>query len=118
MNAGCVKSKLDPALLFIFLSHDSLQGLIACRVDDFSHAGTDLFNQVVIDGAIGNRFVAASKERPSFKYINDNIKQNNDGCIMLDTSDYVSDLEVVSVSMDRKNFSTMDLNPEEREIPC
>lgn len=113
LGAGCIKSKLDPAL-FIFFENGSLQGLVACHVDDFSHAGTELFNQVIIEGAICKRFIIASKERRVFRYIGFNINQNNGGSMTLDQSDYVNDLEVVAVSSERKQHSDQDLVPEER----
>ena len=113
LEAGCIKSKLDPAL-FIFTENGSLQGLVACHVDDFSHAGTELFNQVIIEGAICKRFIIASKERRVFRYIGFNINQNNGGSMTLDQSDYVNDLEVVAVSSERKRHSDQDLAPEER----
>ena len=50
LEAGCIKSKLDPALS-MFSENSVLQGLLACHVDVFSHAGTELFNQVIIEGA-------------------------------------------------------------------
>ena len=113
LEAGCTKSKLDPAL-FIFSENGVLHGLVACHVDDFSHAGTELFNRMIIEGAICRRFIIASKERRVFKYIGFNIHQNNDGSMTLDQSDYVNDLEVVSVSSERKQHSEVDLSPEER----
>ena len=113
LKAGCLKSKLDPAL-FIFIVQNSVQGLIACHVDDFSHAGTELFNKVIIEGAICKRLIIASKERRAFRYIGFNLKQSGDGSMTLDQNDYVNDLEVVSVSSERKQCSEMELNAEEK----
>ena len=101
LKAGCLKSKLDPAL-FIFIVQNSVQGLIACHVDDFSHDGTELFYKMIIEGAICKRFIIASKERRAFRYIGFNLKQSGDGSMTLDQNDFVNDLEVVSVSSERK----------------
>lgn len=110
--AGCRKSKLDPAL-FTFHVDNQLHGLFVCHVDDFSHGGTEHFNNKIIGGGVQSRFKVGSSGEGSFEYIGFNLIQDSDGSIILDQSEYVKDMENVTVSSERKLMSKDELKPAE-----
>ena len=111
-KVGCKKSRLDPAL-FTYHVENKLEGLFVCHVDDFSHAGTELFNQIVIKRGIHSRFKVGSSGEGSFEYIGFNLTQNSDGSIVLDQSEYVQEMDSISVSSERKNMNSEELQPSE-----
>ena len=56
IQLGCVQSTLDPAL-FYFNQDNVVQGLFACHVDDFLHAGNEEFDNQ-INTKLKSRFKA------------------------------------------------------------
>lgn len=89
-NLGCNCSSLDPALFF-FRRDGKLEGIVASHVDDFLHAGSEYFDNLVMS-KLRDRFLAGKLEESIFKYIGFEIIQMDDG-IILDQSSYINDLE-------------------------
>ncbi|KAL5007820.1 hypothetical protein ScPMuIL_016626 [Solemya velum] len=89
IRLGCEQSKLDPAV-FTLMENGDMQGIICCHVDDFFHAGNEMFEKMLC--RLRTRFLAGKVEEANFKYIGFQIKQNSNG-IHLDHSEYMDKLE-------------------------
>ena len=87
---GCTQCTLDPALFFK-LENGGLSGIIACHVDDFLHAGTEEFEQGVMD-KLKERFLAGKVEGASFRYVGFDVRQDSEG-ITVDHSEYMKNIE-------------------------
>ena len=111
LQAGCGKSKLDPALFYYHID-DKLCGMIACHVDDFAHVGNEIFHQNVLKKVYA-RFIVSSIEDGAFKYIGFHLKQSHNGSIILDQDEYVSDISNTTMASERKQMAEQELTREE-----
>ena len=97
---GCTQSTLTQhcftSINIIKTGHqDVVQGLFACHVDDFLHAGNEEFaNQIITK--LKSRFKAGKLEESIFKYVGFNIQQTAI-TMMLDQNDYITNLTTESL---------------------
>lgn len=98
MKFGCKQSGLDPAL-FYFMKDGKLIGLMASHVDDFLHAGDEVFERAIME-RVRSRFVAGKLEVAQFAYVGFQVVQGNTG-ILMDQKEYMQGLEGVEVSPQR-----------------
>ena len=87
-------SHLDPAML-IFLVNEKLQGLVCCHVDDFLHAGSELFDCMIMH-KLTKRFVAGKLDTCNFKYIGFDVNQD-ESAITVDQTEYPKELEIGAI---------------------
>ena len=105
---GCSQSKYDPAL-FYFRKDSQLCGILVSHVDDFLHAGNDVFEREVME-KLRNRFIAGKLMDADFCYIGFSVKQSAE-CIVLDQSKYV--VEIPAMSAERMLQKEDELTAEE-----
>ena len=98
----CEQSVMDPGL---FIKKDELNktiGIIGLHVDDFLHAGSDVFEETVIK-EIHKEFLVGKCEKGSFMYTGFSLSQKNDK-IILDQSNFVLGLCVPTVDAKRSEI--------------
>ena len=89
VNAGASRSKYDNALFF--WRHDGkLHGLINTHVDDFFHAGSELFKNTVIQH-LRDKFNLSSENDSDFMFLGIKINQTNDA-IQMNQNHYIDEL--------------------------
>ena len=110
IDLGCERCSLEPAL-FYFKKNGELKGMMACHIDDFLHAGDEDFESTCMK-PLRHRFLAGKLEEGKFKYVGFQKQQNRDG-IIIDQSEYVEDIENVSLSSQRILSKREKLTPEE-----
>ena len=100
LNFKCVHSKLDPAI-FYFKKDNDIQGIICCHVDDFLHAGTNDFEQSVMD-KLRSRFTPGKIEQNRFRYIGFDIKMiDAANGIVMNQNKYIQDIEPGTMNTQR-----------------
>ena len=95
-HLGCTMSSVDPSV-FYFRYSGTLAGVIVTHVDDFLHAGNDIFEQEVMQ-KVRARFTPGKVDASHFKYIGFNVNQDHQG-ITIDMNQYVktaSEVEPIS----------------------
>lgn len=112
IRLGCEQSKLDPAV-FTLMENGDMQGIICCHVDDFFHAGNEIFEKMLC--RLRTRFLAGKVEEANFKYIGFQIKQNSNG-IHLDHSEYMDKLEHSRIDSVRASDRKSTLTEEEQSL--
>lgn len=110
VSLGCVVSNLEPAI-FVYCVNGTVHGLIVCHVDDFLHAGSELFEKNVIK-KLTEQYQASKQEDTDFVYVGLNLKQRNDQ-ICVSQDDYLSTVEPVTISAARAKQKGCELNSEE-----
>ena len=88
-----------------------MQGILSAHVDDFCWAGTNLFQNIVINH-IRNVFTVSKEELQTFKYLGLNISQTNDG-IFMHQKEYIEEIKVVEI--DKPNQKDRKLLPHETQ---
>ena len=110
LNLGCHMSNLEPAI-FVYKLHGKVHGLIVCHVDDFLHAGTEMFEKNVIQKLV-DTFQASRQESSNFVYVGMNVQQKN-GQVVLSQEKYIESIETVTVQAARAKQKGSELNSEE-----
>ena len=113
MKHGCIQSSLDPAL-FLYRSEHELHGIVACHVDDFFHAGDEMFEHNVIN-PLRKHFSAGRCEDTSFTYIGFDILQDNMDIIVSQDA-YVAQLEDPVLSSQRTSQKSDKLSSTESTL--
>ena len=113
LSVGCRQCQLDPAL-FSYIKEKTLIGIVACHVDDFLHAGTECFEEVVMS-PLRRRFLAGKIESSEFRYVGFDIVQDEYGIIM-DHSDYVSGVDDGVIDPQRATNKQDFLTAEEQTL--
>jgi hypothetical protein len=88
---GCKQSDSDPAL-FYFKQGTVLCGIVVSHIDDFLHAGNDVFDVSVMD-KLRHRFVAGKLMEADFSYVGFGVKQDSNG-IVIDQNKFVKRMTV------------------------
>ena len=94
-NLGCMQCTVEPSLFYKLSGNGELEGILVSHIDDFLHAGTDLFRELVMK-PLRTRFVAGRVEEGNFSYVGFKITQNDQG-IVLDQSSYVQGVEMEQI---------------------
>ena len=85
--------EVNTSKIFYWHKENTLQGILSAHVDDFCWAGTNLFQNIVINH-IRNVFTVSKEELQTFKYLGLNISQTNHG-IFMHQKEYIEKIEVV-----------------------
>ena len=107
---GCVKSRYDDAILY-WHKENPLHDILSAHVDDFCWAGTELFQNIVINHIL-NAFTISKEELKTFKYLGLNISQTNDS-ISMHQRKYMEEIEIVEI--DKPNQKDRILLPHETQ---
>ena len=91
-NSGCHQSIYDPAL-FYYVKEGKLHGLVGTHVDDFIHAGSDIFEKTVMK-KIYEQFVVGKTEEKEFRYTGFQVRQTSSG-LRIDQHEYVEKMKVM-----------------------
>ena len=112
ISLGLTQMKLDPAM-FTYFKDGQLHGIICCHVDDFLHAGTEIFDALMTE--LRKRFIAGKIVEKSFQYIGFEITQDQQG-VYLEHSIFTNKLNEHSVKLEPKRAceKTDQLTPEEQ----
>ena len=111
LAVGCAQSRLSPAM-FMYKRQGFLAGMIILHVDDFLHAGNELFQENVIQ-KIREKFTVGATGINSFRYTGLNIRRHFKG-ITLDQNHYVDELEFIDLDSERRKQKSDILNDEEK----
>ena len=90
-DLGCFVSTVDPSLFYYHNKDGSLAGVLITHVDDFLHAGNQVFNEEVIL-PLKRHFVAGSQAEGHFRYVGFDVSQDEYG-IQLSMDHYVDSIE-------------------------
>ena len=112
LHLGCEQSMMDPGLFTKKDEAGTIIGLIGLHVDDFLHAGSQTFNETVIQ-EIHNEFLVGKNEKGSFTYTGFAIKQK-DHQVILDQNSYTQGVEVPVLDPKRSVMKHDDLNDTEK----
>lgn len=99
-DLGMRQSELDPCTYHWF-NGGVLQGLIALHVDDMIVGGTDQFHEQVLS-RLKQRFPFKHWHVGSGKFLGRMLKQQEDGSIVIDQTDYANTVESIKISKDRR----------------
>ena len=91
LEVGCFQSKVEPTLFYYLGKEGKLDGILVSHIDDFLHAGSDVFEQKVMV-PLRERFEVGKLEEKSFSYVGFQIYQDENG-IILDQNDYVQEMD-------------------------
>ena len=111
IKLGCVQSKLEPSLFYKISTDGKLIGVMVCHVDDFLHAGTDFFDEQVMN-LLRRRFQTSKVVDKEFNYLGFQIHQHDSG-IWLDQDHYVESLEVATIPVTRSTEKKAALTSDE-----
>lgn len=113
LKQGFKQSESDPGLFFKQNGQGKLIGIVGIHVDDFIHAGSELFNATYLSPVL-KVFQIGKNEKESFKYTGFQINQTSAG-IMVDQSAYTKDsVNILPISPDRLKNKQADLTESER----
>ena len=112
LKLGVTVSRLDPAL-FAWHEGDVLKGIICLYVDDFLWAGTESFQEKVIN-QLTNMFMMGSIASKSFKYVGLDIKSDKNSHTTVDQIDYIRSLKPIVICRKRTNEKSSDLSENEK----
>ena len=107
-NLGCLQSMSDPAL-FYYKKDGNLCGILVSHIDDFLHAGNNTFEEDIMQ-KLRCRFVAGKLMENDFSYVGFQVKQTDDG-VIIDQSQYINDMKVPVVSVNRISQKDDELTP-------
>ena len=110
LRLGCKMSELDPAMFFLH-KEGKLSGIICCHVDDFLHAGDKYLEHLMVN--LRKRFVAGKVEEGNFNYIGFKVAQE-EGAIALDQSNYVTNIQNITIDPQRAQDKQSTLTSEEQ----
>ena len=108
-QCGCIQSLFDSALFYFKNEAGELSGIVGTHVDDFIHAGNDLFERKVMN-VVNKSFTVGSSEKSTFKYTGFQITQSRQ-MIKVDQLDYVEKMKIKTPSQKKKKSDL--LNEEE-----
>ena len=110
LELGVQRSKYDQAL-FYWYKDGQLEGVLGGHVDDFFWAGTNDFENQIIE-KICARFKMSTAARDNFPFLGLQLKQLADGSVIVEQHAYTDDLKYIHIE-DPKN-SERPLNPKEQ----
>ena len=96
LRLGCKTSQLDPSLFFYQNDSGILQGVIVSHIDDFLHAGSQIFYDNIMD-PLCQRFKVGSHHSESFKYVGYQINQQSNG-VRINQEKYIENAEIPEMS--------------------
>ena len=76
LDLGLFQLKLDNAV-FSWYNNGSLQGLVACHVDDFVYGGNELFHTNVVE-KLRSIFIVGTEQSRCFKFLGIDIDCTDD----------------------------------------
>ena len=91
-----------------------MQGLCAIHVDDFIHAGTDVFESTVLNN-FQSSFKIGKTFSNSFTYVGLEINHNSD-TIEFSQKTFMNALSFIPLTQQRKNQKYYGLNQEEETL--
>ena len=106
VNAGC-KSLVGDEALFYYHKDGKLQGIISLHVDDFQGAGTEVFQNDIMD-RLENAFKISKKEIKDFKYTGVQIHQEDNGEVILSQKEYLASIEAIPVDPKAENEAKLN----------
>ena len=113
LSLGCEQHKLDPGVFFFKDHKGDLCGVIGLHVDDFIHAGNELFDKQVIQHVL-KIFKVGKNEKSAFMYTGFYIRQDQEG-IVLDQENYTKNtIDIPDIEINRTEHKTSPLNDDER----
>ena len=107
LKLGCEQCEIEPSLFYKLSEKGKLEGILVSHIDDFLHAGTDVFKEKVMD-PIRKRFLAGKVEEKDFSYVGFRIRQSEKG-IVLDQSSYVDNVEMEQLDQERLSQRSSEL---------
>ncbi len=113
LSCGCVMQEYEPAL-FVYKKDGVIQGILLSHVDDFLHAGTEVFYQDVIQKVI-DKYQISRQNHSNFTYVGYEVNQN-DGGIVLSQDDYVKAIEIGILPSCRSKSKGSELSSEEYKL--
>ena len=93
MKLDCVQSTFDPAMFMKYDSESRLIGIIATHVDDFIHAGNEVFRSTVTK-KLAEIFKMGKTEARKFKYVGYELEQLREG-IIISQKEYAEKMEIL-----------------------
>ena len=112
LKVGFRQCKLDPAVFFI-QTENKLRGIICCHVDDFLHAGDDLFENIM--EKLRKRFTAGRIEGKDFNYVGFHVCQTGSQ-ISMDQYDFMDKIEINKLNSEKALNKTNLLNTAEQTL--
>ena len=110
MKLGFTPCKLDPAVFYVHKENRS-RGILCCHVDDFLHAGDDVFETLM--KKLRGRFSAGKVEEKEFRYIGFKVKQLENR-IIIDHSEYIDKMKNKTVDQKRASDKQEQLTAQEQ----
>ena len=112
MKLGFTQCRLDPALFYVH-KDNRLRGIICCHVDDFLHAGDELFEALM--EKLRGRFSAGKVEEKEFRYIGFKVKQYENR-VILDHSEYIERMKNETIDPKRATDKKEILTTQEQKL--
>jgi hypothetical protein len=107
---GCSQSKLDPSMFF-WRKEGGIEGILVSHIDDFLHAGSELFENAIMM-KLRDRFLAGKIAEDQFQYIGFQIQQRGDH-ILLDQNHYVDNVKLRNLTSQRLSEKRSELDIQE-----
>ena len=115
LKLGCNQSTHDPALFFKKNHANELIGIIVLHVDDFLHAGNEMFEQTVSE-KLADVYTMGKVEEKKFTYVGFDINQTTEG-ITIDQSQYAKEkIDNLIIDPDRAKNQDDELSSDEKSI--
>ncbi len=106
-------SKYDSGMFFL-IKDGKLIGIVALHVDDFLHAGSEYFNNVILKQLLGC-FKIGKSESKEFMYTGFQLTQDNEG-IRLDQKKYVENVVIPTIDIALMKDRDREMNMEELSL--
>ena len=114
LKLGCVQSTFDPAMFMKYDSESRLIGIIATHVDDFIHAGNEVF-RITVTKKLAEIFKMGKTEAKRFKYVGYDLEQLKEG-IKISQREYAEKLEIPEIDPSRLKAQDDELTSEEKTL--
>ena len=114
LKLGCVQSTFDPAMFMKYDTDSGLIGIIATHVDDFIHAGNEVFRSTVTT-KLAEIFKMGKTEAKKFKYVGYELEQLEQG-IIISQREYAEKIEILDINPSRLKAQDVELSQEEKSM--
>ena len=112
-NLGFQPAPFDPCCYILFDEHHKTRGFIGIHVDDGLFAGDQVFHEKV--NQLEGIFPFGSRKKRNFVFTGLQIHQNDDFSIEVGQTQYVKDINPISINKDRRRHLEEPINEEERQ---
>ena len=113
LSLGFVLSPLDPCVFVLADQHGNIHGAIGTHVDDGLCFGDSVFDAALTQ--LESRYPFGAKKESDFVFTGIHIRQDAQYNIHLDQTEYVRNIEPISIDRSRRKLEQLEVSEAERQ---